>query len=1201
MADISSTFKSILKQKYSSIQDTSVNHGNAQILADHNVENIDLSLTSPPSNNTLSFDAKIADLISGKESFVSFQDLTKKELVNIDSIINKAADLINRYESLSFQAKGGYGASMQYAQGELKQAEIDLDNFIKANSSYDSYQDLLNTQKELEDIDKSCTEMISYYDRQIKWQEYYKKYDSEECRNFSIEGMLGEKEYHDNISGSTFRGEEYTKLLEIQTIGDYDEKLKELFGDDYEKQFASYGLDFKFDYLKMYNYIYQTEGEAAAKEFYAFAEDNINSMAGLVGALSAVKDLKTNAEIMDAATNYLQVHAKGMGDGVVGSLEGVVAWFSNNKSRSASSYETMWYSMMLETGKYGKGQIFNYQVGQGTGQMLPVMLIGCVCPESLMIGGLPVVKAATSGYLLMSSGGRDYKEQMINGKTREEAIIHGLLAGTTEVTTEHLLGGLPFLSDSNVYNLRTFFTAMGKEGTQEVIQDMISEFLLGEGIPTFNSEAERDAYWEQWSKEKLMTFAVAAFSAGELQGGSLAMSTSNINYINKQIELGTVTEQELVDLIKEQYPIETKDLSNQQILGEYNGQISKYVELKLEALLKISAEKSPTHDESMADNTILKGHAKNIADGLNAALTNIMNSRNISKLDALNYLNIIIQYRDYNILYNNTYQNMTQYSFRAIEDIYQSLLKNYNNELANKIEISVNAMMEKGYSEQKAINIIKGYANGKYDINYITKINNARSIINSLEVNEIELGLENYNNLKKNIDNINNIISLMKYRNPNLSTQDCLMKIDSYLQLKDSRIFSRDVWNIIKRIDLSSLSEALGRIQFKSLEENLARLSITEYNIIRDLHNSLITNPSNDYKIVKTICNGLANQMLEGNNDARQIANRITEIVNNVRLITYESIDYTSCHWSEYDSAVRVGRYSAESNEFSTVMHETGHMHFTLILNETLPTNFTKVITEAQKRVTAFNDRYSQYNNYINKTGTEINNRAKVLFQQYLKDAGMTELEYRQLLYNKYSMSKNPIQELKSYMEKRGKILPQSVIDALNKSFSVNSMVQEHINEDLREIENRLVRTQYPAYSAVSDIMDAVFLGKSIDLNGKFIDKSYGHFEKYYSSLSAGEENLYSFHEMIANYYTLKACNSIEGIELIRNTFGQELYDMLESTYQKIVYGNLPNMNNSNSRNYYPSNEYEISSKLEVHSLDEYLTELNNSNQDNHN
>ena len=210
MADISSTFKSILKQKYSSIQDTSVNHGNAQILADHTIENIDLSLTSPPSNNTLTFDAKIA----GKESFVAYQDLVKKELVNIDSIINKANqnnNLVNRYNGYSFQSKGGYGQTMQAAQGELSRVKEDLDNFIKANSTYSSYQDLLNTQKELEDIDKSCTEMISYYDRQIKWQEYYKKYDSEECRTLSIKGMLGEKEYYDNISGSTFRGEEYTK------------------------------------------------------------------------------------------------------------------------------------------------------------------------------------------------------------------------------------------------------------------------------------------------------------------------------------------------------------------------------------------------------------------------------------------------------------------------------------------------------------------------------------------------------------------------------------------------------------------------------------------------------------------------------------------------------------------------------------------------------------------------------------------------------------------------------------------------------------------------------------------------------------------------------------------------------------------------------------------------------------------------------
>ena len=636
MTSISSVFKSALTQKYSSIQDTNVDYGNTQIKANYSVEDIDLSLTSSTSDNPSIFDTNIANLTSSKESFVKLQDLSKKELENIDSIMNQAADLINRYEGLFFQSKGGYGPTMQAAQGDLNQVKVDLDNFIKANSTYSSYQELLDTQKQIEDIDKYCEEMIVYYDRQIKWQDYYKIYNSEECQKSSIEGMLGEKEYHDNISNNTFRSEEYTKLLEIQTIGNYDEKLKELFGDDYEEQFASYGLDFQFDYLKMYNYLYQTQGEAAAKEFYAFAEDNINSMDGLVHALSDVNYLTTDAEIMEAATNYLTVHAQGIGAGVVGSLEGLVAWFSDNRSRSASSYETMWYSMMLETGKYGKGQVFNYQVGQGTGQMLPVMLIGCVCPESLMIGGMPVVKVATSGYLLMSSGGRDYKEQMINGKTREEAIIHGLLSGTTEVATEHLLGGLPFLSETNVYNLKTYFTAMGKEGTQEVIQDMISEFLLGDGIPNFSSEAERDAYWDQWAKEKLMTFAVAAFSAGELQGGSLAMSKINLRNINTQIDKGTVTEQELVDLIKEKYPTETMDLSNKEIIGEYNGQIAKYIELKLEALLKMSPETSTDNtsiEEKVDINQIESSEEKNSNNIVDISISSELDVLDLNKFE----------------------------------------------------------------------------------------------------------------------------------------------------------------------------------------------------------------------------------------------------------------------------------------------------------------------------------------------------------------------------------------------------------------------------------------------------------------------------------------------------------------------------------------------------------------------------------------
>ena len=214
MTNISSVFKSVLLNKYSSIQDTSVDYGNTDITADYSVEDIDLSLTSSTSDNTSIFDANIAELTSSKETFVKLHDLTTKELENIDSIINKDKqenNLISKYNGYSFQSKGGYGQTMQAAQSELSRVKGDLDDFIKANSTYPSYQEFLGAQQQIGDIDKYCEEVISYYDRQIKWQEYYKIYNSEECQKSSIEGMLGEKEY--TYNNYTSRSEEYTKLF----------------------------------------------------------------------------------------------------------------------------------------------------------------------------------------------------------------------------------------------------------------------------------------------------------------------------------------------------------------------------------------------------------------------------------------------------------------------------------------------------------------------------------------------------------------------------------------------------------------------------------------------------------------------------------------------------------------------------------------------------------------------------------------------------------------------------------------------------------------------------------------------------------------------------------------------------------------------------------------------------------------------------
>ena len=84
--------------------------------------------------------------------------------------------------------------------------------------------------------------------------------------------------------------------------------------------------------------------------------------------------------------------------------------------------------------------------------------------------------------------------------------------------------------------------------------------------------------------------------------------------------------------------------------------------------------------------------------------------------------------------------------------------------------------------------------------------------------------------------------------------------------------------------------------------------------------------------------------------------------------------------------------------------------------------------------------------------------------------------------------------------------------------------------------------------------MDAVFYGKSYDLIHLPILKSYSHGEKYYSVFDPLKLNTKAFHEMIGNYTVLKLNDSFSGIELLRETFGDEFVDMLEDTFQKMLH-----------------------------------------------
>ena len=510
-------------------------------------------------------------ILANEEYLKIYQELLDsiEKQIGVDGEISSLLREI-RFKYVNYAMMDGMDEKQYNEQIEQQiHANIDkVDQYVREHSDYDSYAELMQSKAEFEADKAACEQMIKYYTNKPIWEEYYNKLE------------IAKKEMPPQTGIAGKRGLKGDPINKIQRLDSYEDQLIELFGENYKEVFAQYGLDLDFDYVQLYNYIYENKGEAAAEEFYKFAEENIKSLAGLVDALEETS-LLSKDKWYSTVVNFVTAHLEGIGYGTVSSFEGVMHWFEENPSKTETDYQSMWYMLMLQTNEFGAEDALtlSYQVGQGTGQMLPAiaisMLIGMICPEGLALPmgvaleGSTVAEIGASAFLFASTGGRDYAEQMQNGMSRDQAILHGIATGGLEVTTEKLLGGLSVFGHESPTNLKQLFISMAKEGGQEVTQDLLSEILLGDGIPSFETNEEAIEYF----KQKGMTFVVAALSAGEIEGGSTAVSIHNINdiynnYINNpNID---VTEADLANLIRRNFPQETVNMSDAEVIGKYN-------------------------------------------------------------------------------------------------------------------------------------------------------------------------------------------------------------------------------------------------------------------------------------------------------------------------------------------------------------------------------------------------------------------------------------------------------------------------------------------------------------------------------------------------------------------------------------------------------------------------------------------------------
>ena len=236
--------------------------------------------------------------------------------------------------------------------------------------------------------------------------------------------------------------------------------------------------------VKLYNYIYDTEGKDAANEYLDIIKPQLNQMQGQKQAQeylnSLEKDENGNYNQADVL-NHLKTTGKGLGDGVENFVQGFANLFNSTGELSVNDYETIYIMQSLE--ENGGLLSNNYELSQSIGNVAPSIIISMLATPMVgtAVGG--TIGAVSMG---LSSGGNAYAGALSQGYSTPQAIMYGVLTGSTEAITQKLLGGLPGLNDVAITGVKTYLQASAREGFQEGVQSVMDSYfrsiLFGEEI-----------------------------------------------------------------------------------------------------------------------------------------------------------------------------------------------------------------------------------------------------------------------------------------------------------------------------------------------------------------------------------------------------------------------------------------------------------------------------------------------------------------------------------------------------------------------------------------------------------------------------------------------------------------------------------------------------------------------------------------------
>lgn len=235
--------------------------------------------------------------------------------------------------------------------------------------------------------------------------------------------------------------------------------------------------DIKPDFLKMYNYIYATQGLDAANQYLNVMMDEINKTIAIQEIIAFQKTISEGGSITDALERTSVISFKGLIDGVRGWREGLTAFNNNQRYRSVNDYVVMYITLLLQPQsiKKEKGLIDEegnstseidftvdysgklnisddvYQLFNGIGGMLPNSLISAVSPLFGMVA------------MTLSGAGSKYHQKMLEGSDSGTAVLYSLVSSLGNSFLRRVFGTLPFIGTQRIETFKNLLLAIPKE------------------------------------------------------------------------------------------------------------------------------------------------------------------------------------------------------------------------------------------------------------------------------------------------------------------------------------------------------------------------------------------------------------------------------------------------------------------------------------------------------------------------------------------------------------------------------------------------------------------------------------------------------------------------------------------------------------------------------------------------------------------